>query len=74
MPRTPSHRWTVVVFDADGDMGYGNAVGPFRDPVAAARRAQSIQTDADRRGINATVLVLRLLPGQANLDTVLGDI
>lgn len=75
MPRTSTPaRWAVVVFDADGDMGDGRVVGPFRDVAAADAKADSFFRAADRAGRNITVLTLPVYPGgtgvTASIDAI----
>jgi hypothetical protein len=59
-------RWGVFVWDADGDMGYGEIVGPFYNDNAAERKAESI-----RRRSNLDVVVVPIYSGDtAARDTI----
>jgi hypothetical protein len=67
-------RYALFVWDADGDMGDGIMVGPFRDIEAAERRAERIQTVADKvtdDEIAPQVMVVDLWPGEVGATRII---
>lgn len=69
-PRAPRH--AVYVWDADGDMGMGVVLGPFRTVDAAERKADSVRAAAIRGEADGYVqaVVIDLWPGSAGAGAV----
>ena len=74
MPRHTRTRWAVFAWDIDGDMGYGQMVGPFNTDVAADRAADKLRAIADRDGVSVDCVVVPVTPGSASLRRVVGAI
>jgi hypothetical protein len=50
--------WAIFVHDPDGDMGYGEVVGPFASAECADRKAQYIRNAAVYRGREVECIVV----------------
>lgn len=51
-------RWAIFVHDPDGDMGYGEIVGPFSDGDRADDKAREIRTAALHEGREVECVVV----------------
>jgi hypothetical protein len=64
-------RYAIFVHDPDGDMGYGQIVGPFNTLETAEAKADGIrrvsryQTEADGYGEQVEAIILPLMRGNA---------
>lgn len=72
-------RYGVFVWDADGDMGDGVLVGPFRTGAAADLKAEGIRRSAERAQVDEYMqaMVVRVLPGSRSNRAVIeavGDV
>lgn len=60
MSRETSIRWGVYVHDPEGDMGYGEIIGPFFDDEKAESKAEAIRKAS---GDRFECIVLPILAG-----------
>jgi hypothetical protein len=55
--------YAIFVHDHDGDMGYGQIVGPFRDGEAADKKAETIRRVGLQQGRDIECVVVETRPG-----------